>query len=72
MRTETMIYMILCALAFIAICSGSLVFSAQHVIICNGPHQGDLDPIHFSGVVVHSLAIIVTVVFVINRLRDKE
>ena len=72
MRTETRIYLILGALAFIAFCTGSLVFAAQHVITCNGPHQGDLDPIHFSGVVVHSLAIIVTVVFVFNRLRDKE
>ena len=72
MRTETRIYLILGALAFIAFCAGPLVFAIQHVIICNGPHQGDLDPVQFSGIVVQSLAIIVTVVFVINRLREKE
>jgi hypothetical protein len=68
MKNETRIYLILGALAFIALCTGPLVFAAQHVIT----HQGDLDPIQFSGIVVQSLAIIVTVVFVINRLREKK
>lgn len=68
MKNETRIYLILGALAFIAFCTGLLVFAAQHVIT----PQGDLDPVQFSGIVVQSLAIIVTVVFVINRLREKK
>lgn len=72
MKNETRIYLILGALALIALFAGSLVFAVQHVITCSGPHQGELNPMHFSAIVVHSIAIIVTVVFVISRLRDKE
>ena len=56
--TEAKIYIILGALAFIAFCSGALVFSAQHVV----DKAGNLDVIHFTGIVVHSFAILTAVI----------
>ena len=66
--TEIKIYIILGALAFIAFCSGALVFSAQHVV----DKAGNLDVIHFTGIVVHSFAILTAVIFVIFRIIEKR
>ena len=66
--TEIKIYIILGALAFIAFCSGALVFSAQHVV----DKAGNLDVIHFTGIVVHSFAILTAVIFVIFRIIEKK
>lgn len=66
--TELKIYIVLGALAFIAFCSGGLVFSAQHVI----DRAGNLDVIHFTGIVVHSFAILAAVIFIIFRIIEKK
>lgn len=71
MSKEDKIYLVLCALAYVAFNVGMFIFAAQHVIKNFGPDKGSLDPIHFTGMVVYTLCSIATIVFVVFRMKDK-
>lgn len=49
MSKEGKIYLILAAIAFLALNIGLFIFSYQHAIKNFGPDKGSLDPIHFTG-----------------------
>ena len=68
---ESKIYLALLALAYVAFNVGMFIFSAQHVIKNFGPYKGSLDPIHFTGMVVHTLCSIAAIIFVEFRMKDK-
>ena len=51
---ESKIYLVLLALAYVAFNVGMFIFSAQHVIKNFGSDKGSLDPIHFTGMAVHT------------------
>lgn len=49
MSKEGKIYLILAAIAFLALNIGLFIFSYQYAIKNFGPDKGSLDPIHFTG-----------------------
>lgn len=71
MDKEGKIYLILAAIAFLAFNIGMFIFSYQHAIKNFGTDNGSLDPIFFTGMVVHLLGTLATIVFVTFRLKDK-
>ena len=48
MSKEGKLYLILAAIAFLALNIGLFIFSYQHAIKNFGPDKGSLDPIHFT------------------------
>ena len=71
MGKEGKIYLILAAIAFLALNVGLFIFSYQHVIKNFGPDKGSLDPLYFTGMIAHTLGSLATIVFVVFRMKDK-
>lgn len=71
MDKENKIYLIIAAIAFLALNIGLFIFSYQHAIKNFEPDKGTLDPIFFTGMVVHLLGTLATIVFVTFRLKGK-
>ena len=70
MGKEGKIYLILAAIAFLTLNVGLFIFSYQHVIKTFGPDRGSLDPLYFTGMIVHTLGSLAAIVFVRFRMKD--
>lgn len=68
---ESKIYLVLLALAYVTLNVGLFIFSAHRGITNFGPYKGSIDPLYFTGMIVHTLGSLATIVFIGFRLKGK-